>query len=785
MHEAALVAGSHERRAHVALQLVPYLLDSGERQALSGILEESLPGLDPDDWRRARILVQLAQLANQREGWDEALELLSRSEEEISDQDPDPATLRTEILGIRGDVFLHMGVFDRAAHWLDREREAVALLPTPSLQVRGALATHEANLWLATEGWEALVRDLEIVFAREDGFRAWPQKRHELLVRLAVGLSSLELEDPTRERRAESVFLEVLLADPPPREHEGWNCRVWLTRLLLDQGRLSEAEDRLRSLHLTLAEREASSEGTRSILETAHVASLEARYLRRVGAPREALFLSRDRLLAILDLLLAELASVAPRRGGIGYLATVRVRGLLSELVHLETELGAGAEGAARALDLLLRAQELGTLFRGIGVAGLDAASLQRSLLGPGEGLLFYLPAREASHVFALDRDEVVHEVLPGRFRIEKARRRLVDLVVTPPAGLSAEEQGLREEKIGNASRDLTSLLMPARIVARVRSWSEVTVVAPELLGYLPFECLVLEGEGPLGLVRALGYAPSAPALAGLLGKWRQRTIPPDDGRTRDWVLLADPERDPAREDDRARALVRLPFGERERLLLSAGHEDRVAILRGERARLSCLTPEVLSSARVLEMLVHGVVMPGEEIPAALLLAPEPGARDGLVRVDRLGDLDLVPDLVVLLACGGGRGPLRWGDAGAAQASGVLLGKGASAVILAYADLAHDATVELAGHLHRFLRQGLGAAEALRRARCELVDGGRHVDPFFHSLVHVEGIPHVVIFSGGTAERDKGHSRALLFSVLGLLALGGAGWALQARRRAR
>ena len=106
---------------------------------------------------------------------------------------------------------------------------------------------------------------------------------------------------------------------------------------------------------------------------------------------------------------------------------------------------------------------------------------------------------------------------------------------------------------------------------------------------------------------------------------------------------------------------------------------------------------------------------------------------------------------MLLTACGTGRGPARWGDAGASHLEGLFLAAGTDLVVLPFAELAYEASLGLTGHFHEHLRRGVRASEALRRARAALAEDPRFADPFYFGLLHARGWPLAAPF-GADAE---------------------------------
>jgi hypothetical protein len=195
----------------------------------------------------------------------------------------------------------------------------------------------------------------------------------------------------------------------------------------------------------------------------------------------------------------------------------------------------------------------------------------------------------------------------------------------------------------------------------------------------------------------------------------------------------------------------------------------------------------------VLHFFTHGLRDPELERPAGLLLAAD-GIHGGRLWCGQAEDL-AVPPLVVLSVCGAGRGPVREGSGPVTHLGGAFLFAGADAVVHSHSDLYELPTLALMEVLHARLAAGDSPAEALRRARCALVEGGEWTDPYYHGLLRVIGLAHRPVFSApaeaarpGTTPAGEAASPSRGWIVglgLGLVVVVAAALVLRGRRRAR
>jgi hypothetical protein len=453
----------------------------------------------------------------------------------------------------------------------------------------------------------------------------------------------------------------------------------------------------------------------------------------------------------VYEALVSRWEATRPREGGFGFLRYTRARDILGEVVRLQLLAEAGEEGVTRALSQVIRAQGSGSLTRQLGRTTARVSEI-RELLTEGECLLVVLPCSRTSTLFLVSHRDVLAFELPPRDRIADALRDFLRSFLGP--------DGATESARARAVV-LTDALLPDAVRPHLLLHPRLTVVGLDLLGYVPFECLILDDGVPLGLGKEIAYLPSIPAGLALLERAARHPGPPPE---RDALFVVAPlPGEKIRE--RFPSLVRLPWdGSLARRLASA--YGSAEILTDGAATLDGLAAALGVPSRVLQILSHGVQLPEQEIPAALVLGST-DRDDGLLGAAELRRL-VMPPFVLLTACSAGAGPSRPGDAGSSDLGGVLLARGAQAVILPRTDLDFADAIDLSAMVHEAIATGETPAAALLRARQELDRRGSLEYPYSLSLLHVHGLGHIPVFPEG---RVEGSSPVLLAVLAALAAL--------------
>ncbi len=606
-----------------------------------------------------------------------------------------------------------------------------------------------------------------------------PLERLELLLSRAAAEESRELDAPGvpsgAAETARSAAAE-LRALTPSAERDRLLAHAELTcaRLELAENRLEAAESHLAAARKLLDSGDPA--GVASQLE--QCTTLEARLALARGAEVEVLRRARQVLEASFSGRVARLERLPQRPDGTGLLQFFETRSPLSELIRLDVAIEGDRAGAIRGLERIVALQALGTLSRRLNA---DVPTLDEiraaARLKPDSGLLVYLPVAPRSLVIAIDGSTVRCEELAGFNALSRARELHVGLLLAPlPDDPAARESALTDER--SAARELSKLLLPARVAERVRTWRALTVSGLDVLGPVPLGWLPIGDELHLGRRMAWDVLPSIP-----FGVAREKAL--ESGRVTpqaEFLLVGDiTPGDALPGDDSDMLPLPLPTSTSSSL---ARPYSTAHVLAGEAA-----TPaQVLEDATrhvVVQLLVHAIEDPDRPRASGLVLSPTADGN-GVLWGDDIAfsrSEESATRLVVLASCRSGQGPLRRGDAGSADLAGAWLAAGASAALVSHSDLTWGPTVELSALFHRHLREsGLSPAESLRLALSEIDAEDPRELPFRFGLLEVVGLGQRPVFDVGPLGEDSwGHAPLLAAGLAAILLTGW--WA--ARRRAR
>ncbi len=344
-------------------------------------------------------------------------------------------------------------------------------------------------------------------------------------------------------------------------------------------------------------------------------------------------------------------------------------------------------------------------------------ARRMRLLLDPDTRFLVYSLGDEDSFLWLVAAGEVVAHRLPPRVEIESTVRRAHEALV-----LSDQPGG--RDKIPEAV--LGALLLPRELgpLDNLR----LVVVPDGILRTIPFAALPDPRTGrPLVHDHAILTLPSISALAVLRRRGAEREPAP-----RQLAVMADPvysagdprlrsPEDPLRE---APKLERLRFSGREaEAILDLVPEPSRLGLSGLDARREAVLDGLLEPFRIIHLSVHGELAPDRPELTSLVFSQvdrRGRPRDGRLFMHEIGSLSLPCELIVLSACNSALGKSIRGEGLIGLTRAVFLaGANRALVSLWYVD--DRATAELMILFYRaLLVDGLGPAEALRRAQLEL-----------------------------------------------------------------
>jgi hypothetical protein len=500
--------------------------------------------------------------------------------------------------------------------------------------------------------------------------------------------------------------------------------------------------------------------------------TLELRRARERGADASEV----ERLRAAFD---AELAAWNGERDAGAEQAFLHFAGrteLLAELLLLLIERDA-QHGAHAALDLWLEVESLGGLRRRMGAELADRAEFA-SWMPESAGALLFVPGANRSLALCTRAESTFAVPLPAWPRIETEREGL-ERALARFVG-SAGARGAAELE---AARDAVAELVWPEAVARFASECErVAIVAPNNLGYLPFEALPLPSGEPLGVVRAVEYWPSFAVARALCVRAVARPAAEHDLALLVHTRGEEPWTADAGFELSAGDLERLTRLPTARVLEHSDASDGLDWLCTAAAR-----------ARLWLLVAHGHYDPRVQPSAGLILPTASGPAHPWYHDDpRFAEGDggpalVAPPLVWLGACGAWRAPFRRGDDGDVQLAGRLLVAGSRAVVQPFTRQRFDDLAALTAPATVGLALGLDPAEALRRARTDARATAQDaLGAWSPLLVHVvgSGVPLELATTADELRAPGGYGGARVWFVAAG-ALAAAAWAVGRRRRER
>ena len=385
----------------------------------------------------------------------------------------------------------------------------------------------------------------------------------------------------------------------------------------------------------------------------------------------------------------------------------------------------------------------------------LDVADIQ-AMLDPETALLQYALGSQRSHVF-LVTDESVHAwPLPDKSRIETVARDLYT-GLSVPARARADRETLATQ-IDAFSR---LILPPAEALVQPR----LLVVADGVLQYLPFTVLLgANGSDAAGGDSLVHEVVNVPSMSVLAAQREHRANNGEPART--VTIFADPVfggDDPRLAGSTVAAEAEAPGaqsrqssygahgGDLERLPATRYEAETIAQLvepgsrhvrTGFDANRDAILNHELSDFRFVHFATHGRIDARYPLLSWLAFSrfDETGAaRDGLVRLHDIYDLELNAELVTMSACETALGREISGEGLTGLVQGFMYA-GARSVLASLWQVPDRATAELMGSFYRNLLEADQApAEALRNAQLELSSRKRFQHPYYWSAFVLQG----------------------------------------------
>lgn len=343
-------------------------------------------------------------------------------------------------------------------------------------------------------------------------------------------------------------------------------------------------------------------------------------------------------------------------------------------------------------------------------------AVLEQPALAGDTALIEYSLGDKESYAWVVTAAGVKSFVLAGRGAIESRVKALRELLDKPVNALTAGRSMAAFET--EAGKAFAMVLGP--LEGALRGKKRIVIVPDGRLHYLPFEVL----PGVLAKYR-VSYAPSAAALAALEKRGRARTAP-----ERTLLAVADPVLTGAVGAERGFAFTQLPNARAEATAIR-GMFGGARALVGAEAGEGAVKGADLGAYRYVHFATHGYfdeVVPGR---SGLVLG-QGRDEDGFLQAREIIGMKLNADVVTLSACQSGLGKLLDGE-GVVGLSRAFLYAGAQGMVVSLWNVNDAATAELMKTFYAGMRAGLGGAEALRRAKVSMAQGGNRAwrHPYF------------------------------------------------------
>jgi CHAT domain-containing protein/Tfp pilus assembly protein PilF len=397
--------------------------------------------------------------------------------------------------------------------------------------------------------------------------------------------------------------------------------------------------------------------------------------------------------------------------------------------------------------------------------------------------LLEYVLGDEKSYMWAVTPDSMTSYELPGRAEIERAAKKVYELLTARNLRLSETVEQRRERFLQaekdyfEASSHLSSILIEP--VASRLGKKRLLIVADGVLQYVPFGALPSpkseSGSSPLIVEHEILSLPSISTIQVLRSETEQRRH-----ASKTVAVLADPVFGPSdprvsqaannrkkQDKDGEQVATRSVERDLERSarefgiggdnfslprLLSTRDEAKAVtslvpasqrkVALGFDANRAMATSTELQQYRIIHFSTHGLLNSAHpELSGIVLsLVDEQGrAQDGFLRLHDIFNLKLPADLVVLSACQTGLGREIKGEGLIGLTRGFMYA-GAVRVMASLWKVDDEATAELMTLFYEaMLKKGQKPGEALRTAQVAMRQQKRWQSPFYWAAFVLQG----------------------------------------------
>jgi CHAT domain-containing protein/Flp pilus assembly protein TadD len=409
---------------------------------------------------------------------------------------------------------------------------------------------------------------------------------------------------------------------------------------------------------------------------------------------------------------------------------------------------------------------------------------VQKEVLDGDTVLLAYALGDKHSFLWAVTQNSIKHFELPARAEIERASRRVYDLLTARNVVVS-ETSKQRQQRVKSADDEFPqaadalaqTILGP---VAAELGKKRIAIVADGALQYVPFAALPSPANSksspansstapPLVLDHEIVLLPSASSLVLMRDELKGRRPAPKtlavvadavfdkgDDRLSSTGRLESQKRGketPIRWEDTAlrsfdglnqgAQIMRLPFSRREAQAIIAlvPSKDSMLALDFQASRATVVGPQ-LSQYRYVHFATHGLLNSEHPDLSGILLSRYNASgkpQNGFLQLPDIYNLKLSADLVVLSACQTALGKDIRGEGLVGLTRGFMYA-GAPRVVASLWQVDDAATAELMRQFYTaMLSEGKRPAEALRMAQVRIWQQNAWPSPYYWAAFTLQG----------------------------------------------
>lgn len=353
-----------------------------------------------------------------------------------------------------------------------------------------------------------------------------------------------------------------------------------------------------------------------------------------------------------------------------------------------------------------------------------SVAVLQEEFLADNESIVEYFLGQRFLYIFVINRDDfqVISVAIPSNFRsvIRSYNNNIRNFPYVPTTELLSNIEGYARA----AHYLYQQLIAPISQLLK----EKLIVIPDQELGYLAFEALLQEVPENLSLFKAYPYLIKDYTISynystGLLEEMQKRSA---QVSLKPYLGFS-----PRFEANHSKGLTALQYSEIE----VAGIKDQLGgqIFTGKVATKAKFLAEQ-AHYRILHLATHGKANDAYGDYSFLAFTENQKALgdEALLFVREIYNLSTHAELIVLSACETGTGKLQKGE-GIASIARSFSYAGAKSLVASHWSVDDKATSLLMHSFFAFIKEGKGKDEALRAAKLDFIQKGKHKDvhPFF------------------------------------------------------